>query len=90
MIICAIFQLFDGTQGVAAGTLRGLQDVRFPTLMTFVAYWVIWIPLALLLGFTLNLGIHGIWYADVIALAFAAFVLTFRFWKLARKNLALG
>jgi len=87
MIICAIFQLFDGTQGIAAGTLRGLQDVRFPTLMTFVAYWVIWIPLALLLGFTLKQGIDGIWYADVIALAFAAIVLTFRFWKLARKNL---
>lgn len=90
MIICAIFQLFDGTQAIAAGTLRGLQDVRFPTLMTFVAYWVIWIPLALLLGFTLNQGIHGIWFADVIALAFAAVVLTFRFWKLARKNLTLG
>ncbi|NUO03410.1 MAG: MATE family efflux transporter [Saprospiraceae bacterium] len=87
LIICAIFQLFDGTQAIAAGTLRGLQDVRFPTLMTFVAYWVIWIPLALLLGFALNLGIYGIWYADVIALAFAAIVLTFRFWKLARKNL---
>jgi MATE family multidrug resistance protein len=85
MVIAAIFQLFDGTQGIAAGNLRGLQDVRFPTFMTFVAYWVIWIPLAWLLGFTLDFGIYGIWYADVIALAFAATVLTFRFWKLARQ-----
>jgi len=84
MVIAAIFQLFDGTQGIAAGTLRGLQDVRFPTFMTFVAYWVIWIPLAWLLGFTFDFGIYGIWYADVIALAFAAIVLTFRFWKLAK------
>ncbi len=87
LVICAIFQLFDGTQGIAAGILRGLQDVRIPTLLTFLAYWVIWIPLAWLLGFLFKMGIFGIWYANVIALGFAAIVLTFRFKKLVQRSL---
>lgn len=85
MVIAGIFQLFDGTQAVAAGLLRGLQDVRYPTWVTFLAYWVIWIPLAYALGFTFHLGVDGIWIADIIALAFAAIMLTGRFLYLVKK-----
>lgn len=87
IVICAIFQVFDGAQCVGAGLLRGLQDIRIPTIMTFVAYWVLWIPLAWLLGFRLNLGVKGIWYADLFALGFAAIILNTRFfWMLNRQK----
>lgn len=82
LVIAAIFQIFDGAQGVAVGALRGLADVRIPTLITFVAYWVISLPLAYLLAFTWGWGPGGIWWALCIGLAFAAIFLSARFYKL--------
>ncbi len=84
MIIASIFQVFDGAQCIGAGLLRGVQDVKIPTFITFIAYWVIWIPVAYWMGFTLKMGVDGIWYADVIALAFAGVCLNWRFWKVVK------
>lgn len=89
IIIAAIFQIFDGIQCVSAGILRGLQDVKIPTIITFIVYWVIWIPLAYWLGFPLKLGVDGVWYGDVIALACAAILLSWRYFSKTKKHLAL-
>lgn len=78
--IAAVFQIFDGIQCVSAGLLRGIQDVKVPTIITFATYWVIWIPLAYWMGFTLGWGVDGIWYADLIALGIAAVSLSWRFY----------
>ncbi len=82
MIIAAFFQLFDGIQAVGVGILRGIQDVRIPTLVTFVVYWVISLPVGYFLGFTLGWGVDGIWYSFVLSLLLASVVLTGRFWYL--------
>ncbi len=87
-VIAAVFQLFDGAQCIAAGLLRGIQDVVFPTIMTFATYWVLWIPLAYYLGFNLKMGVDGIWWADVIALAVAAIALNWRFSILKKRLLS--
>ncbi len=79
LIIAAAFQIFDGIQAVAVGILRGIQDVKVPTMITFVAYWIINIPLGYLFGFTLDLGVEGVWYAFVLGLGSAAFMLLGRF-----------
>jgi len=79
MIIGAFFQTFDGIQAVGLGILRGLQDVRIPTIVTLLSYWLISLPLAYWLGFTLKLGVDGAWYAFVISLAIAAIAHTLRF-----------
>jgi MATE family multidrug resistance protein len=79
LVIAAIFQIFDGTQAVGIGILRGLTDVKFPTIITFIAYWVISLPLGYLLGFTFNLGVQGIWIGLLIGLASSAVMLTLRF-----------
>lgn len=84
MIIAAFFQLFDGIQAVCVGILRGIQDVRVPTLITFVAYWIIALPLGYFLGFTLNWGVEGIWYSFLVSLVFASVMLTGRFLRLTR------
>ncbi|WP_442587130.1 MATE family efflux transporter [Pedobacter sp. AW31-3R] len=81
LIIAGFFQLFDGTQVVGLGVLRGIGDVNVPTFITFVAYWIIGIPLAYFLGITLNMGVNGIWYGLTFGLLTASFLLFFRFQK---------
>ncbi len=51
LVVAAVFQLFDGGQVVSAGALRGLADVRVPTVITFIAYWVVALPGGYLLAF---------------------------------------
>lgn len=79
LIIAGFFQLFDGTQVVGLGVLRGIGDVNVPTLITFIAYWVIGIPLGYLLGIKLGLGVNGIWYGLTFGLLTASTLLYFRF-----------
>jgi MATE family multidrug resistance protein len=79
LIIAGFFQLFDGTQVVGLGVLRGIGDVNIPTLITFVAYWVIGIPLGYLLGIQMNMGVNGIWYGLTFGLLTASILLFLRF-----------
>lgn len=87
LIIAAMFQLFDGIQVVAIGALRGLEDVKYPTIITLVGYWLIALPLAYLLAFTLKMETIGIWIALLASLIFVAVGLFWRFNFLIRKNL---
>lgn len=79
LIIAGFFQLFDGTQVVGLGVLRGIGDVNVPTYITFLSYWIIGIPLGYFLGIYLNLGVNGIWYGLTIGLLTASILLFFRF-----------
>lgn len=79
IIIAALFQLSDGTQAVGIGVLRGLTDVKGPTIITFIAYWMISLPIAYLLAFDFNLGVEGVWIGLLIGLTVSAILLTFRF-----------
>ncbi|TKC09466.1 MATE family efflux transporter [Pedobacter frigoris] len=79
LIIAGFFQLFDGTQVVGLGVLRGIGDVNIPTIITFIAYWVVGIPLGYLLGITLGFGVNGIWYGLTFGLLTASILLFFRF-----------
>ncbi|MCX2574477.1 MATE family efflux transporter [Pedobacter sandarakinus] len=79
LFIAGFFQLFDGTQVVGLGVLRGLGDVNIPTLITFLAYWVVGIPVGYILGFYFNLGANGIWYGLTLGLLTASILLFFRF-----------
>jgi MATE family multidrug resistance protein len=79
LIIAGFFQLFDGTQVVGLGVLRGIGDVNIPTLITFIAYWVIGIPLGYFLGITMGIGVNGIWYGLTFGLLTASLLLFLRF-----------
>lgn len=78
LIIAGVFQLFDGTQVVGLGTLRGMGDVTIPTFITFFAYWIVGLPVAYLLGIQLNLGVKGIWYGLTLGLFTSSILLYFR------------
>ncbi|MCY1539458.1 Multidrug resistance protein NorM [compost metagenome] len=84
LIIAGFFQLFDGTQVVGLGILRGIGDVKIPTYITFLSYWVMGIPLGYLFGIVLKLGVNGIWYGLTIGLLAASVLLFIRFQRLTR------
>lgn len=85
LIIAAAFQISDGLQAVGLGILRGLTDVKIPTLITFVAYWILAIPGGYFLGFTMNMGVLGVWYALSGGLTIAAVAHIIRFYRLSNK-----
>ncbi|NIG53047.1 MATE family efflux transporter [Chitinophaga sp. Cy-1792] len=85
LIIAAFFQLFDGTQVVGLGVLRGLGDVRIPTVITLLAYWVLGIPLGYFLGITLGFGVEGVWWALLLGLLVASVLLFVRFHTKTKK-----
>jgi MATE family multidrug resistance protein len=85
MLIVALFEILDGIQGTASGLLRGLQDVRFATGLTFVAYWIVSLPLSYWLALPLGWGVYGAWTAFIFSLAIVAVGLTARFWYLAKR-----
>jgi multidrug resistance protein, MATE family len=87
IIIAGFFQLSDGAQVVCAGALRGLQDVRIPSLFIFVAYWIIGLPLGYWLGFKMNFGANGIWMGLLIGLTLTASAMFIRFRSLSKKLL---
>jgi MATE family multidrug resistance protein len=89
LIIAAIFQIADGTQAVGIGILRGLTDVKGPTLITFIAYWVIGLPVAYLLGFTYRMSVQGVWIGLLFGLTASAIMLSFRFNRKSRQEVVI-
>lgn len=79
LIVAAIFQISDGIQVVVLGALRGLQDVKIPTIITFFAYWVVGFPISLYLGVYTELKATGIWIGLLAGLTVAAIFLYLRF-----------
>jgi MATE family multidrug resistance protein len=70
--VAAAFQLFDGFQAVAAGSLRGLQDTRAPMWIALLGFWVPGLATMLWLGFRTPLEGLGIWIGLLVALVFVA------------------
>jgi MATE family multidrug resistance protein len=85
LIISGIFQISDTLQVVALGALRGLQDVRIPTLITFIAYWLIGFPISYYLSMVADLGSSGIWIGLLAGLTASALLLFIRFNYLSNK-----
>lgn len=78
LAIMAAFQLLDGIQVVALGVLRGLKDIRIPTMITCLGYWIIGFPLAAALGFLAQWRGVGVWIGLTVGLLVAASLMTYR------------
>ena len=76
LFIAAVFQLFDGVQGVATGALRGLGDTRTPMLWHLAAHWFIGLPLGYWLCFTLGFDVIGLWWGLSLGLAICGVALS--------------
>jgi MATE family multidrug resistance protein len=86
MIISAGFQVFDGIQVAAMGALRGLSDVKWPTVIAAISYWCFGLPASYFMAFTLDWGVNGIWIGFIIGLATASVLLTIRFLRYSSKE----
>lgn len=91
LLVAAVFQISDTVQVVALGALRGMQDVKIPTIVTFVAYWVVGFPIMYYLGLFTDYGSMGIWLGLLAGLTVSGILLFLRFHflskKLARTNI---
>ncbi|WP_223883319.1 MATE family efflux transporter [Arenibacter lacus] len=85
LFVAAFFQISDGVQVVVLGALRGLQDVKVPTMITFVAYWLIGFPISFYLGIYTSYGSMGIWIGLLAGLTASAIMLYIRFNYLTQK-----
>jgi MATE family multidrug resistance protein len=90
LILAGFFQISDGIQVVGLGVLRGMEDVKVPTLVTFFAYWALGLPLGYLLAFKFAFGESGIWIGLLIGLTITAALLFYRFEQLSKKKALLS
>ena len=89
LLLAAVFQISDSLQVVALGALRGLQDVRIPTVLTFISYWAIGFPISFYFGKEEALGSAGIWLGLIAGLTSASILLFIRFNYLTKKLIKL-
>lgn len=73
------YQFGDGLQINFANSLRGIADVRLMMLFSFIAYFIISLPLGYLFGFVFDWGITGIWMAFPFGLTSAGIMYYLRF-----------
>jgi MATE family multidrug resistance protein len=88
IVIAGLFQLSDGLQVVCIGALRGLQDVKVPSVFIFISYWIIGLPLGYWLGFNAGLGGVGIWIGLLIGLTLTATAMLIRFNYQSKKTIS--
>ncbi len=78
LALAAAFQIFDGMQTVATGALRGVGDTRMPMFANLIGYWIIGLPVGLILCFGFHRGLSGLWSGLTLALVIIAAILVRR------------
>jgi multidrug resistance protein, MATE family len=77
LLLAALFQLFDGLQGVITGTLRGLGDTRTAMIVNLIAHWAIGLPTGYLLCFVVGWGVYGLWVGLSLGLIVVGIILLY-------------
>ena len=86
LFIAALFQLFDGLQGVATGVLRGLGDTRTAMISNFAGHWLLGLPIGYVLCFAAGWGVVGLWVGLCVGLVVVAVTLV---WTWATRSRAV-
>jgi len=90
LLFAAVFQISDSTQAIGAGLLRGIKDVKMPTFLIAIAYWVVGLPAGYALAFGFDMGAAGMWLGFIIGLTLASVFLIIRFLRMSAKHVSLG
>lgn len=85
LIVASLFQLSDGIQLVIFGALRGMTDVKIPSLLTFISYWLIAVPLGVVLAIVFEMRAFGMWIGLGVGLSCSALFLFIRFNQQTKK-----
>lgn len=86
LLMAGIFQISDSTQAIGAGLLRGIKDVKTPTVLIGIAYWVVGIPVGYFFANFLKMGATGMWLGLILGLTFASVFLQTRFFKMVKRQ----
>ncbi|MCB0341639.1 MAG: MATE family efflux transporter [Pseudobdellovibrionaceae bacterium] len=78
LVVAACFQFFDGAQAVLIGALKGISDIKWPTILTFLSYWGVGLPACYVFGVTLGWGSVGVWYGLALSLMASSTLLGIR------------
>lgn len=81
LVVAGAFQFCDSMQIIAAGALRGLDDVKIPAWLALGAYWVVSIPVGWVLAYPAGLGVTGMWWGITLGLTITAVLLGRRIWR---------
>jgi multidrug resistance protein, MATE family len=90
LLLAAVFQLFDGIQGVITGTLRGLGDTRTPMVVNLLAHWFVGLPIGYTLCFVLGWGVYGLWVGLSLGLIIVGVILLYVWTNKIRLYRTLG
>jgi MATE family multidrug resistance protein len=88
LVVVGVFQLFDSIQVGSVSMLRGLHDARMPALIGFFSYWMVGLPVAVLLSVKFDLGAVGVWWGLAVGLFVACVMLSPRLWKMTEPGVA--
>ena len=80
-LFAAIFQVPDGIQMGALGSLRGYKDTFIPMILLLISYWIFAMPIGYFLtnyGFGSPLGAKGMWFGMIIGLSIFSVLSIFR------------
>lgn len=84
LTIAALLQIFDCSQNIGVGILRGLGDVKSSFRISIIGYWMVGLPIAWSAGLRLGYGIYGVWIGLAAGLAVTAAMLLRMFeWRLS-------
>jgi len=86
LLFAAIFQISDSTQAIGAGLLRGVKDVKTPTILIAISYWLIGIPVGYVLAFYFEMKAQGLWLGLILGLTFTSLFLLRRFLLLVKRS----
>ncbi len=86
LLIVAAFQIFDGQQMISLCVLRGMQDVKATSVVAFISYLVINLPVGYLFAFVLDMGPQGLWMGYVFGLGIAALLLSVRYRRIIGRH----
>ena len=78
MMITALFQMVDGAQVIGISVLRGLNDTKWPALLSVGSFWGIGVIAGAIFAFYFDSGPVGLWFGLLIGLTSAALSLGWR------------
>ncbi len=93
LLFGAIFQLVDCLQAVGICALRAYHDTASSARYQAIAYWLIGLPVGMLLGFYLDIpglrGASAFWFAMLLSLTISSSLITRRLWQLSSLSATL-
>ena len=90
MLYAAIFQIPDGVQMSAVGSLRGFKDTFVPMILILISYWIIALPAGFVMTYGIigpKLGAAGMWIGMILGLSVFCFLGILRLKKVVGSNL---